>query len=61
MAYKAGNVAAGNWSWAVGIPDSNGRFSQLASINSTACWVKDVDPFNLACVMADAANKEYFS
>ncbi len=57
-AYKAGDVQSGNWHWAVGIPDSNGRHSQISSINTTACWVHGLDDERMASIMADALNKE---
>ncbi len=57
-AYKAGDVESGNWTWAVGMPNENGRHSQIATINPFACWRTQLDPERLAMIMADALNAE---
>ncbi len=58
-AYKAGDVESGNWNWAVGLPRFKGsRPSQMATINSTACYAHKMDPERLAMIMADALSAE---
>ena len=57
-AYKAGDVQAGNWSWAVGFPRANGRHSQIATINSTTCWNRGLVAERVATIMAAVLNEE---
>ena len=58
FAYKSGDVQCGDWHWAVGIQNHNGRHSQIASINFTACWRRELDAERVAVIMAEALNKE---
>ncbi len=58
-AYKAGDVESGNWNWAVGLRHfESSRPSQMATINTTACWAHKLDPERLAVIMADALSAE---
>lgn len=58
-AYKAGDVTPfGNWSWAVGIPNSKGRHFKILTINSTHCSRLKLDPEHLAKILAKALNED---
>ncbi len=57
-AYKAGDIESGNWQWAIGIPNENGRHSQIAAINGHSCWAWGLEDHRLAVIMADALNVE---
>ena len=39
VAYKHGDLASGNWKWAVGVPDATGGHINIATVNS-------LNPFN---------------
>jgi hypothetical protein len=60
LAYKAGDVPSGNWSWAVGI-EKNGRMMQIATVNIFACHALGWDHEKVAEALANGFNEEFAS
>lgn len=54
FAFKHGDVARGNWSWAVGADGGYRPPLHLASLNFHGCIAAGYDPEKLAPVMAEA-------